>query len=120
MNDPLQALLDAGVLNTSPFPANSRYHGLPLATLERSGRDPVAYVRRRFVPPPERFETVAEHRLIEGERLDALAARYLGDPELYWRIADANGALAPAELTTTPGRRLRITLAEGMGGGGDA
>lgn len=120
MNDPLQALIDAGVLNATPFPANSRYHGVPLAVLELPGQDPVAYVRRRFIPPPEQFESVGQHRVIEGERLDILAARYLGDAELNWRIADANGPAAPDALVATPGRRLRITLAAGMSGGGDA
>ena len=39
---------------------------------------------------------------------------------LVFRIADANGPAAPDALVATPGRRLRITLAAGMSGGGDA
>ena len=42
------------------------------------------------------------------------SARYLGDPELFWRLCDANVAMRPAELTETIGRRLHITLPEGM------
>lgn len=52
----------------------------------------------------------------EGERLDQVAAKYLGDPEAFWRIADANGAMRPQALTETAGRRLRITLPEGIPG----
>ena len=46
-----------------------------------------------------------------------LAAGYLGDAELYWRLADANGAMRPRDLTETAGARVRITLPEGMPGG---
>lgn len=120
MNDPLKALLEAGALDISPFPPNSRYRGVPLAVLERPGQEPVAYLRRRFVPPPERYSVVQEHTVAEGDRIDNLAARYLADPELYWRLCDANGVMRPDELTETAGRRLRITLEEGMAGGSDA
>ena len=73
------------------------------------------YLRRRFVPSPERFELLTEHSVTEGERLDNITAQYLGDPEQFWRICDANGAIRPDELTETAGRRLRITLPEGLG-----
>ena len=33
------------------------------------------------------------------DRLDVMAAQYLGDPELFWRICDANGAMRPEEFT---------------------
>jgi hypothetical protein len=42
--------------------------------------------------------------------------RYLADAEQWWRIADANPVLDPAELTAEPGRTLRITLSEGVPG----
>ena len=120
MNDPLKELLDAGVLNTSPFPENSRYHGTAIATFEQSNQEPIAYLKRRFVPPPENFSVVQEHGVVQGDRLDNLAARYLGDAELYWRLCDANGAVRPDELIETAGRRLAITLPEGMAGAGES
>lgn len=43
-----------------------------------------------------------------------LAARYIGDPEQYWRLCDANNAIRPDELIETVGRALRITLPEGI------
>ncbi len=52
----------------------------------------------------------------QGDRLDNIAAKYLGDPEQYWRICDANGAMRPDELIETIGRQLRITLPEGVPG----
>ena len=56
--------------------------------------------------PPERFSLLVEHTVTGGDRLDNLAAHYFGDPELFWRICDANRALRPDDLTETAGRRL--------------
>ena len=98
------------------FPFTSRYYGIQTAELETAEGKRVAYLRRRFVPPPERFDLLLEHTVSEGDRLDNLAAQYLGDPEQFWRVCDANGAVRPEELTETVGRRLRITLPEGIPG----
>lgn len=116
MNDPLKALLDAGVLNISKFPENSRYHGVSITTLAQSNQEPIAYLKRRFVPSPERFAVIQEHTVVEGDRVDNLAAQYLGDPELYWRLCDANGVMRPDELTEITGDRVAITLPEGVPG----
>lgn len=116
MNDPLKTLLDAGVLDTSKFPANSRYHGTEVTTLEQSNREPVAYLKRRFVPDPERFAVIREHTVVEGDRVDNLAAQYLGDAELYWRLCDANGVMRPGELAERAGDKVAITLPEGVPG----
>ena len=72
------------------------------------------------MPPPERFSLLVEHTVTGGDRLDNLAAHYFGDPELFWRICDANRALRPDDLTETAGRRLRITLPEGIAGNDNA
>jgi hypothetical protein len=108
-NDPL-AFLGLG----GQFPPNSRYHDTEIAALVTADGRTVNYLRRRFVPPPEHFATVQEHRVVQGERLDHLAARYLGDPEQFWKICDANLAFIPVELTESPGRTLRLTLPEGF------
>jgi hypothetical protein len=96
------------------FAPSSRYHLIETATIDLAGGRTVAYVRRRFAPQPERFQTIHEHVVSEGERLDNIAAAYLNDPEQYWRICDANVAMRPAELTETAGSRIRITLPEGV------
>lgn len=98
------------------FSPSSRYFSVATATLEeRDGRQ-IVYLRRRFVPQPERFALLQEHVVKQGERLDNITARYLDDPEQFWRLCDANRALRPDELTETVGRRLRITLPEGIPG----
>lgn len=101
---------------TNNFPPASRYNGIETTTIETTEGKVIIYLRRRFVPPPERFALLQEHVVVQGERLDNITAEYLGDPEQFWRVCDANGAMLPDELTETAGRRLRITLPEGVPG----
>jgi hypothetical protein len=96
------------------FPPTSRYHLTKTALMGPGEGRHIVYLRRRFVPRPERFELLFEHTVTEGERLDNIAAQYLGDPEQFWRICDANGVLRPDESTETVGRRLRLTMPEGV------
>ena len=117
MSDPLERLLRLQKVDSRVFPPGSRYHGIEIATFQSTDGEPVVYVRRRFVPPPESLATLRVHRVESGDRLDNLAAAFLGDPELFWRLADANRALHPEELTERIGRRLRVTLPEGVPGG---
>lgn len=98
------------------FPANSRYQNVETAKLVRPDGTEVVYLRRRFVPQPERFALLQEHVVVAGDRLDNLTARYLGDAEQFWRVCDANRAMHPDTLTEEIGRRLKITLPEGIPG----
>lgn len=116
MSDPIQTLLQPGALTTNLFAPNSRYYGSGTAMLERADGTPIVYLQRRFVPPPERFALLVEHAVVEGERLDNITAQYFGDPELFWRVCDADNAMRPDELTEMTGKRLRITLPEGIPG----
>lgn len=101
---------------TFNFAMTSRYFNSETAEMTLPDGRVVSYLRRRFVPPPDRFATLQEHVVSDGERLDNISARYQGDPEAFWRIADANRAMRPEELTETAGRRLRIALPEGVPG----
>jgi hypothetical protein len=96
------------------FEPTSRYAGLPIATLtvpDADGRPrSIRYVTRRFVPADAGATQLVAHTVIEGERLDTIAARHLGDPTQFWRICDANGALRPDELVEVPGRVITIAL----------
>ena len=101
---------------TYNFPPTSRYYGIETATLSTVDDRTIIYLRRRFLPAPERFALLQEHVVSEGERLDNIAGKYLNDAEAFWRIADANAAKRPEKLTETLGRRLRITMPEGIPG----
>ena len=103
-------------MRTDLFTITSRYYNTATAKLATAEGREVVYLRRRFVPPPENFVTLQEHSLHEGDRLDNLAAFYLGDPEQFWRLCDANNAMQPNDLMQPVGRVIRITLPEGIPG----
>jgi hypothetical protein len=91
------------------FDPPSRYFTLETATLTtKSGS--VRYTRRRFLPHGEVMPLLAEATIVQGDRLDLLAARTLGDPQQFWRICDANNAMDPSDLTARPGQVLRVPL----------
>jgi hypothetical protein len=98
------------------FPPTSRYHKSDTAVLRKPDGTDVIYLKRRFVPAVDRFTLLQEHVVTQGERLDNITAQYLGDPLQFWRVCDANGAMNPPELTAVIGRRLRITMPEGIPG----
>lgn len=115
----MQGVIQPGSLKASLFPITSRYYGVNTATLTTPAGKAIIYLRRRFVPSSERFSLLQEHTVTQGDRLDNITAQYLGDPEQFWRVADANNAMAPSDLVKQPdniGRRLRITLPEGFSG----
>jgi hypothetical protein len=115
MNDPKQMLAQlAG--KASPFAPESRYYAVATATYEFADGRMVAYVRRRFLPEAERLALFTEHLVSEGERLDLIAQRYYGNPELFWRVCDGNNAMRPEDLLAEPGTRIRICLPEGVPG----
>jgi nucleoid-associated protein YgaU len=116
----LQVMLQQMGAAPSLFPANSRYQSIATTTLELSDGTTIVYLLRRFVPPPQQFSVLQQHTVTQGERLDNIAAKYLGDPELYWRLCDANNAMRPSELTETVGRVINLTLPEGIPGSQNA
>lgn len=97
-----------------PFDEYSRYRGLSLlAGVDAGGRD-ILYVDCRIIPQPGSLAEVGTVTVNKGDRLDSIATRILGDARWWWRIADGNGALDPADLAAEPGRTLRVTLPQGV------
>lgn len=96
------------------FDPTSRYYNIATAQLTVTDRDGqsrvIAYKRRRFIPALDGTVTIVEHLVTQGERLDNITTRYLGDPTQFWRVCDANLALNPDELTDEPGEAIRIAL----------
>lgn len=120
MIDPLQAFMQANGLAQAAFPPDSRYHGLPTAQMALPDGRTVVFVTRRFLPPTQNFARLATATVVSGDRLDNLAARHLGAAEQNWRLSDANGAMLPEALVSEVGKKLAITLPEGVPGAGDA
>jgi len=98
------------------FSMTSRYYSLPVLKYELPEGDEIAYVRRRFLPQTDQFDLLVQHTVTEGERLDNITAEYLDDPQQFWRICDANGAMSPFDLPDKVGEIIRITLPQGIPG----
>jgi hypothetical protein len=111
----LQTLLQFTGVKASLFPANSRYNTIGTETLETAGGQTIVYLKRRFVPSPDQLSIIQQHTMLQGERLDNLASQFLGDPELYWRLCDANAAMRPEDLEVA-GFVMQIALPEGLPG----
>ena len=92
------------------FTPRSRYYTIATATHEDEHGRSATYVRRRFLPRGERMPVLVEEEVTEGDRLDLITARTLGDPEQFWRVCDANNALNPADLMADTGRRIRVPI----------
>ncbi len=122
MNFPLQSLIQMGVVPAVNFPPDSRYYRSSTLTYTTPDGQSISYLARRIVPQPgaPNFSTVARHTVRQGDRLDLLAARYLGDPLIFWLICDANGAIRPDSLVETPGTALNVTTPQGVPGAGGA
>jgi nucleoid-associated protein YgaU len=119
MSSPLTAFLQLGLVPPVTFPTDSRYYGSAVLTFTTPTGQSVSYLARRIVPQPgaQNFATVAQHSVVEGDRLDLIAAKYLGDPLLFWLICDANGTIRPGDLVAIPGTVLSITMPQGVPGG---
>jgi hypothetical protein len=118
MKSPLQALLQMGVVPPVSFPTDSRYYGSKTLSYTAPNGQIITYLARRIVPQPgtPNYSTVATHAVKTGDRLDLIAAKYLGDPLIFWLICDANGAVRPNQLLETPGTVLNITMPQGVPG----
>lgn len=77
------------------FAPNSRYYGLATYTVTLADGRTVTAVRCA-APAPRSLE--GYHRRVAGDRLDLLAARYLNDPTVFWKLCDANNAPVPDAL----------------------
>lgn len=104
------------------FDTRSRYYNSAEATLERPAQanagiatvTRIAYKRRRFLPQGRSLPVLAEVNVAEGERLDLLSHRLLGDAEQYWQICDANDTMNPTALlgNTSQGEQIEQSVFE--------
>jgi hypothetical protein len=117
MEKAIQSMVLGAAGNGGPTNPSSRYYGFPIEKLTRADGVQIAYLQRRIVPQPDIYTSLQDHVVVDGDRLDNLAAKYLGDPILYWIICDANGTVDPETLTREVGRRIHIPRASGIQSG---
>ena len=71
------------------FAPNSRYYTIGTYSITLpDGR----VVTATKLPQPNPLALAGFHRQVAGDRLDLLAARYLKDPTVFWKICDSNNA----------------------------
>jgi len=97
------------------FDHASRYFPLETTTYTLPDGRQVSYKRRRFLPQGESLPLLVEVMVTGSDRLDLLAAKTIGDPLQFWRIADANNAMHPETLTAEPGATLRVPVPQPIG-----
>lgn len=89
---------------------DSRYSAVSKAEYTTADGRKIMYLNRRFLPPAESLPLLVEVSWVDGDRLDLIAARTIGDPEQFWRICDANNMMNPFDEPAEPGDRLRVPL----------
>jgi len=90
--------------------SSSRYQNVGTAVHRTADGTDIVYRARRIVPQGADMPIQQTTVVAAADRLDLVAARTLGNPLQFWRIADANNAMDPSALTAVPGRRLRVPL----------
>lgn len=117
MDQALQSMVQAAAGSGGPTNPNSRYYGFAVEFYTRADGTQVAYLQRRIIPQPGIYTTLQSYVIVDGDRLDNLGARFLGDPLLYWMICDANGATDPDNLTAQPGSTMHIPVSSSIPAG---
>jgi nucleoid-associated protein YgaU len=107
----LSALIASAGGTGGPAAPSSRYYGAGVEELTLPDGPPVRYLVRRIIPQSSVYSSTVSYVITEGDRLDNLAQRFLGDPALYWMICDANGVTDPDELTAQAGQAIVIPVA---------
>lgn len=80
------------------FPG-SRYEKSRIAQITADDGSVVSFAA---APRPRQDAAGQVHRLIDGQRLDHIAAHYLNDATAFWRLCDAANAIAPDALAAHP------------------
>jgi hypothetical protein len=88
---------------------SSRHNALPTyVVIVAPGAAPIELYQPRDIPQPAPQPALSVgHTVGAVDRLVLLANRYFGDPFQFWRIADANPAIAPEDVLD-PGAQITI------------
>ena len=103
MDSALAALITSAAGTGAPTNPSSRYYGSAVEQFTLAERHAGHVPGAADHPAGLDLPTTQTYVIADGDRLDNLAARFLGDPLLYWMICDANGAHRPRRADR-PGR----------------
>lgn len=77
----------------------SRYRGAQVAVTSELNPRVELFPRGLFsLEDYQRRDQVVEYTVTQGDRIDVLAYRHLGDSRLWWAIADLNPGVDPLRL----------------------
>jgi len=110
----MQTMVLAAAGTGAPTNPSSRYYGATVEFYTRPDGVQVAYLQRRIIPQPGIYTALKSYAIVDGDRIDNLAYKNLGDPLLYWMICDANVATDPDEIASVPGVTIQIPIASGI------
>lgn len=91
------------------FEQNSRYHNLKDQTYTDESGIEIMYKSRRILAQSDLIPSMVNITVKRNQRLDQISAQTLGNPQYFWKIADANTTLETRDLEQ-PGIELRIPL----------
>jgi hypothetical protein len=91
------------------FFKGSRYENVETNIIKDSKGREIRYKKVRFMPE---IDAPMGHIVLQGDRLDNLAHQFFDDPQLFWKICDANMAMWPDDLVGVVGKIVLIPLAE--------
>jgi len=92
------------------FDSTSRYASLETSTIKLADGTEVSFVKRRFIPQADTLQIIGQTKTVQGDRMDTVTARTLGEPLSFWRVADANEAMDPFDLVDEIDRTLNIPM----------
>lgn len=101
-------IIEAVARTKTMLEETSRYYNLETANFTDADGQKIAYKRRRFLPQSEKLKLQVELTVTEGDRLDRIANTYIGSPEMFWQVCDANHSMNPFDLTATHGTIIRV------------
>lgn len=87
------------------FDSNSRYYGLPTFNALPAGMPSITLVKLRIIPPTV---GVTSWSVTQADRPDLVAYHFYKDATRFWRIADANEVVDPAESYSTIGASIQV------------
>jgi hypothetical protein len=117
MDQALASLIKSAAGTGATTSPSSRYYGAKIKSYTLPNGTPVNYLARRIIPQASTYSSVQNYVIVEGDRLDNLANKFLGNPILYWMICDANTATDPDDLTAQVGATILIPLAANIPAG---
>lgn len=96
-----------------PIGTRSRYQGVPIIEAKDSKGVSHPTIGMRLLGPQDPLAIHFRHTVAGIQPLEYLAFKYFGASEIWWRVADANGAQFPLEWNT--GDVVNIPATEEVG-----